>query len=334
MRLPGHGTIPGELLHVTWQDWYAAVELAARHLALQAPGKPIYACGYSTGGALLALLAVRSLADASMPRLQRLALVSAAIGVSEFAALANIVSSLSFVPYFERAAWLDVLPEYDPFKYNSFPVNAGNQIYRLTKQLRAERDLAIANSRWDSMPRVIAFQSVVDATVSASDVVQQFFRHLRGEGHELVAFDVNRSDSWHDLLLPGPIEAMQRIRESGPLPFRLTMVANTAPASKEVSLYSREAGSIAVQKQELGLAWPAGVFALGHVALALPIDDPIYGLAPRLEGPAQWPLGQAARGEPGAIQVPLGTLARLRCNPFFDVLRQKLGAAFEADLGR
>jgi len=29
-------------------------------------------------------------------------------------------------------AWNSVVPEYDPFKYNSFAINAGDQAYRLT----------------------------------------------------------------------------------------------------------------------------------------------------------------------------------------------------------
>jgi hypothetical protein len=39
LRLPGHGTLPAALVDVSWRDWYAAVALAARHAAAQAPGK-------------------------------------------------------------------------------------------------------------------------------------------------------------------------------------------------------------------------------------------------------------------------------------------------------
>jgi alpha-beta hydrolase superfamily lysophospholipase len=334
LRLPGHGTMPSGLLRATWQDWYAAVELAARHLASKEDGKPFYACGYSTGAALLTLLSVRSLQDSTLPRPQRLVLLSAAIGVSEFAALANVTSAFSFVPYFERAAWLEVLPEYDPFKYNSFPVAAGNQIYRLTKQLRVERDRAMESATWTAMPKVLAFQSVVDATVSASDVVHEFCIHLRGEGHELVAFDVNRNEYWSDLLATGPLDALAAIRASGPLPFRMTMVANTAPDTNAVALYSTAAGASGVQKEELGLAWPRGVFSLGHVALPFEADDPVYGVSPRDDGTPRWNLGIAARGEAGAILVPMSTLARLRCNPLFAVIRRKLTEALAVDLGR
>ena len=49
------------------------------------------------------------------------------IGVSPAARLAWWISRLGVVPYFEKANWLDVLPEYNPFKYNSFPANAALQ---------------------------------------------------------------------------------------------------------------------------------------------------------------------------------------------------------------
>ena len=123
LRLPGHGTMPSGLLDVRWQDWYGAVMLAAKHAAARTHGGPLHLCGYSTGAALVALLATRSLADDTLPRPDRLVLLSAAIGVSPFAALANVASTLACVPYFETADWLDVLPEYDPYKYNSFPVS-------------------------------------------------------------------------------------------------------------------------------------------------------------------------------------------------------------------
>ncbi len=129
LRLPGHGTIPAGLLDVDWRDWYSAVTLAAKYAAARAgPGRPFLAGGHSTGAALLTLYSVRALEDTTLPRPQRLYLTSPAIGLSDFAALSNIVSALSFLPFFEQSAWADVVPEYDPYKYNSFPVNAGKQI--------------------------------------------------------------------------------------------------------------------------------------------------------------------------------------------------------------
>ena len=43
--------------------------------------------------------------------------------------------ALGPLPFFEKARWLDVIPEYNPFKYNSFPANAANQSYRVSSLL-------------------------------------------------------------------------------------------------------------------------------------------------------------------------------------------------------
>jgi alpha-beta hydrolase superfamily lysophospholipase len=194
MRMPGHGTVPAGLDRVRWQDWYAAIELTAKHAsAAVGADKPLVLGGFSTGAALSALYAVRSLDDPNLPRPDRLYLMSAAIGISPFAFMTNIVSKLSFLPVFEKSRWLDVLPEYDPYKYNSFPVNAGNQIYKLTRALNAEVLDAADRGRLGDMPRVVIFQSIVDSTVTSAEVVRGLLQLLPEGGHELVVFDVNRS---------------------------------------------------------------------------------------------------------------------------------------------
>lgn len=325
LRLPGHGTIPAALRDITWQDWYAAVVLAARHAAAKAgPGKPFLAGGHSTGAALLTLYAVRAAQDEALPRPQRLYLVSPAIGISPFAVLTNIVSGLSFLPAFEKAKWLDVMPEYDPYKFNSFPVNAANQIYALTRTLNESLLEAGERKRLDRMPPFLVFQSVVDSTVTAGEVVRGLLRLLPANGSELVVFDVNRSEDFQGLVNPGPIEALDGFRASTDLPFRLCIVGNRRDGSNAVALYTRDASGAEEREEDLPLQWPRGVFSLGHVALPIPVDDPVYGLDPADANP-RYRLGAfEGRGEGGALLVPIGTFARLRSNPFFSVIRDKI----------
>jgi hypothetical protein len=40
------------------------------------------------------------------------------------------------------------------------------------------------------------------------------------------------------------------------------------------------------------------------------------------------------RGEEGVTSLPFGAMARLRCNPFFAVIRTRLAAVVDADLRR
>ena len=326
LRLPGHGTLPVGLVDVSWRDWYAAVVLGARYAAAQAPGKPFIAAGHSTGAALVTLYSVRSLADTTLPRPQGLYLVSAAIGISPFAVLTNVLSGLAFIPAFEKSRWLDVLPEYDPYKYNSFPVNAANQIYTVTRTLRAELDDANERGRLDAMPRVVMFQSVVDSTVTAGEVVRGLLVYLPLHGNELVVFDVNRYERMEALIAPGPLESLERLRAAPDLKFKITVVRNRDSSTRAVGAFVREVGQSEVTERDLPYEWPRGLLSVGHVALPFPVDDPLYGLEGPPEGAAtEFNLGTfPARGENGALVVPLAQFARVRSNPFFGVIRAKV----------
>ena len=335
LRLPGHGTVPAALLDVDWRDWYAAVDLAARHAADRAgPDRPLYLGGFSTGAALTTLYAVRGLEDPSLPRPRRLILLSPAIGIPGAARLTRILSGLSFLPPFEKSKWISVTPEYDPYKYNSFPVNAARQIYDLTRELGAATTHAHERGLLGDMPDVLAFQSLVDATISAPEVIRSLFALLPQRDHELVVFDVNQRDVLRDMVSPELRIGMDKLRETPALPFRLLVVTNLASGSLEVELRLRPAGESAEQTLPLDLAWPRGVLSLGHVALPFPADDPVYGVAPAAAGAVDYPLGAlTVRGESGTLVVPLGDLARLRSNPFFEVVRARVQQAVQDDLG-
>jgi alpha-beta hydrolase superfamily lysophospholipase len=326
LRLPGHGTVPSGLREVRWQDWYAAVAAAAKYAAARGgSGKPFYIGGFSTGAALATLYTVRSLDDAALPKPQGVYLVSPAIGISPSAVLTNVISALAFIPAFEKSRWLDVLPEYDPYKYNSFPVNAGNQIHKLTGVLADALDDAGRRGRLGEMPRVVVFQSIVDSTITAREVARGLLARLPRADHELVVFDVNRIDAIQGLIAPGPLEDLETIRNATNLPYRVTLIGTSSPDTRAVAAYTREAGATEVAKTELGLAWPAAVFSLGHVALPIPPDDPVYGIAPPPDTQARFNLGAiAVRGESGALVLSLGAFSRLRSNPFFGVIRAKI----------
>jgi hypothetical protein len=118
------------------------------------------------------------------------------------------------------------------------------------------------------------------------------------------------------------------------LPFRLTVVGNRSADSAEVVEWTREPGSRDAVPKARGLSWPDNVFSLGHLAIPMPIDDPMYGLMPRkaADGLAI-PLGRGApSGESGALVISLGQFARVRSNPFFPVIVDRIDAAVKADM--
>jgi alpha-beta hydrolase superfamily lysophospholipase len=139
IRLPAHGTVPGALTDVAWEDWAAATRLAVREARRRIDGSsPLHLVGYSNGGALALEYALDAIGDPTLPRPARIVLVSPMIGITRFARFAGLAGLPAILPAFAQAAWLSVLPEFNPFKYNSFPVNAARQSYRLTDALQRQ----------------------------------------------------------------------------------------------------------------------------------------------------------------------------------------------------
>ena len=207
MRMPGHGTVPAGLVTSTADDWNAAVRLGVRHVRERiGPQLPLVLVGYSNGGALVTRYALDAIEEPTLPKPSRLILVSPMIGVSPLARLANVISALGVIPYFEKARWLDVVPEYNPYKYNSFPANAGRQTYLVTHELQERLARAASNGKLAQFPPVLSFQSLVDATVSTPAIVNNLFDRLPPNHSELVLFDFNRHarlDRVHSTRRPG-----------------------------------------------------------------------------------------------------------------------------------
>lgn len=125
LLLPGHGTQPGDLLHVRWQDWAATVAGGVQCLAEEA--EEVYLAGFSAGAAL----SVRHAAQDG--RVRGLFLFSPALAIAARARWARLHRLYSWA--LPRAAWLHVLPDGDPFKYESFCLNAVAQMHALTHAL-------------------------------------------------------------------------------------------------------------------------------------------------------------------------------------------------------
>ena len=334
VRLPGHGTLPSMMTEMQARDWVAAVHLAARDVAARTPAEaPFYIGGYSSGAALALGYTLRSLDDATLRRPARVLLLSPAIQLTPAAVLANVIDFFSFipVPVLEKVRWQEVVAEYDPYKFNSFPVNASRQINRSTKALQAELAAAATDGRIAAMPPVVTWQSVVDSTVGSSPTVDLLYARLTGAQHRLVMFDVNRSVKLASVQRPAARELIERVAR-GDRSYTLELVSNASPDTLDITLY-RFAPGEGVDPVPTGLAWPGDLVSLGHVALPFPPDDPVYGIQSG-SGRAGIPsLGSLLlRGEAGALTVSLGSLTRVRSNPFWSLVERQLGAFAAADV--
>jgi alpha-beta hydrolase superfamily lysophospholipase len=325
-RLPGHGTAPSGLRYACWQDWMAVLKLSLKHVrAVIGDDRPLYIGGYSNGGTLAVKYTLDSLEDEGLETPERLFLFSPAIGVTRFAAFATWHKVLSFLPWFEKFSWESVLPEYDPYKYNSFPKNAGHQTYVLTKIVQERVEAMAGSGKLDRLPPVIAFQSLVDATVLTPSLVSRFLEKLQTTTSELVLLDINRFNPLQRFLRHNVDALLHRLERSDRLPFELTVVTNSEEGSIEVAARRRAAESPGFSEGEaLGLSWPPQVYSLSHVAIPFPPDDPVYGVEmdPAGSGMNLGTLGP--RGEKRMLLVPIDTMMRLRYNPFFDYLEKRV----------
>lgn len=344
LRLPGHGTIPSGLRRVRTEDWKAALALGARHIeSLLNPDQPFYIGGYSTG-ATLALIHALDCGDPSalghlhhhrMP--DRIILHSAAVAVTRVAALSDLVSALAIFPALRKVEWLDIIPEYDPYKYASMPNNGGKQVWRLTRELHRRLRQRVERDGQVNLPPVVSFQSLVDSTVRPAEIASRLFRPLADDGnHELIVFDLNMSPPWHDLAASTPRSRLAAALGRPPFPFRITALTNL-PADPTLLEVRYEALRVEGTTRALSLRWPPNIVSLGHVAVPFRPDDPIYGIQPAShpDGLPPWPLGAAPpRGEPGSILVPLGIFTRLRSNPFWSYIEDVLIRCTDEDCKR
>jgi alpha-beta hydrolase superfamily lysophospholipase len=323
LRLPGHGTAPAGLVRTTWEDMGAAVLLAVRHLYEKIDERPLAIVGYSTGGALGVHYALSTLKDPELPKIDRLVLVSPSIGVTPVAILASWQARLGRLLGADKLVWNSILPEYDPFKYGSFAVNAGDQVYRLTSRIKSQLMSLVPGAALDRFPPVMAFQSVVDATVSTRAVVDLFLNIPPG-GHELVLFDINRHAGIERMMTSEPLMQISDLLTETILPFRYSFVTNQGRQNQLVVVRRKKAHSNNIVEEPLRLKWPERVYSLSHVALPFPMDDSLYGL--HVGGnEADLHLGKIApRGERGLLQISDSDMLRLRSNPFYDYIEKRV----------
>ena len=257
VRLPAHGTVPAALTEVEWEDWMAATRLAVREARRHAgTAKPLQIAGYSNGGALALKYALDALNDDRLEKAGRLILISPMIGITSFARFVGLAALPAYFPRFAKAAWLDILPEFNPFKYNSFPVNAAWQSHRLTQVLQGQIASADSGDKLRRLPAVLTFQSVVDFTVSTPAIVSQFYARLPPKIGELVLFDINRATRLDLLLHPAAQTKLARILPPAPRNFRTTIITNDGEENGEEVERVVEAGELTETVRPLGMSLP------------------------------------------------------------------------------
>lgn len=326
-RLPAHGTVPAALTDVEWEDWLAATRLAVREVKKRVDSPvPLHLVGFSNGGALAIMYALDAIDDEKLSRPDRLILISPMVGITSFARFAGLAGFPAILPAFAKAAWLDVVPEFNPFKYNSFPVNGARQSHLLTRALQRRLARYASEGRLGQFPPILTFQSLMDFTVSTRAIVSDLYAHLPANGSELVLFDVNRTARFGPLLRTSTDTALARIVPAGPRRYRLAVITNSGDNNDDVIERVTEAGTLAEHSRPLGLNYPRGFYSLSHVALPFPVSDSLYGAEPDKSEDFGENLGTLApRGERNVLIASLDSLMRASSNPFFPYMVGRIG---------
>jgi len=269
--------------------------------------------------------ALDSLEDTRLARPSHIILISPMIGITRYARFAGLAALPALLPPFEKAAWLGIVPEFNPFKYNSFPVNGARQSWRVTRKIQQEVSDAARNGKLAALPPTLTFQSVLDFTVSTSAIVSSLYAQLPANGSELVLFDINRTAQWSPLLRASMRDALRRISPVPPLRYRLTVLTNASATSPQVVEESTAPNETTAKVEPTGLDYPLDVYSLSHVALPFPVTDSLYGRNPDPNDDLGIHLGaQSVRGETGALIVGAGLLTRLSWNPFYGYIVERI----------
>ena len=326
LRVPGHGTVPGALTAARWEDWRAAARLGARHVRRRVPAPlPFHIVGYSNGGALAVQYALDAMDSETLPKPGRVLLFSPMIGVSRFADLARVVSVVGAIPYFEQSRWMELVPEYIPFKYDSFPAFAAQQTAELTSDVQNGVRQASDSGRIRLLPPILAFVSLVDSTVETTATLDRLFAFLPENGSELVLFDLNRVAVVRPFLTRTYDAEIAALFGNAARPYRLTLVTNAGTDTPDAVARVAAPRSTEIVSRPLGLRWPPQVFSLSHLAVPFAPDDPLFGLDPDPNVSYGPRLGLLApRGERGVLSVPIEQFLRLNCNPFFPYLEERV----------
>ncbi|WP_394133289.1 alpha/beta hydrolase [Shewanella maritima] len=323
LRLPGHGTIPSALTRLRWKDMAKAVKLATEHMQQRLQGRPLYVIGFSTGAALALNHELEQIHQGHAPAYDKMVFISPAIGLPTIAAGAYWQAKLGEVLGLEKLAWNSIKVEYDPFKYLSFAVNAGDVVYSLTN--RNEYLMAQFNDeQLGQIPSILTFQSVVDDTVSTPAVLSRLFYYLPSLQHELVLFDVNRSRLKNSLMKTEPLAQLASLGMDTDKRFHVSLIENMSQSSNQVQSRTVIDQGAETIISPLALEWPSDVYSLSHVALPFPEYDPLYGPHedPDYQGVH---IGQAIfQGERGIFNVEASDMLRQKWNPFYPYMESRI----------
>ena len=327
LRIPGHGTVPGALSNIEWETWLAAVRLAVREAQNRStPSMPLHLIGFSNGGALAVKYMLDSLQDPSLRRPDQLVLISPMIGVIPLARFAGLASVPTVIPSMDRAAWLNVTPEYNPFKYNSMHVNVPQQSYRLSTALQ-QQIARLSDGERSEIPPILTFHSVEDTTVSTVAIISNLYAYLPENGSKLVLFIINRSATYGSVVQSALSLLANQILPAPPRKYSVTLISTQIGKDDRAILATINAGETEERSRDLAVRFHPSFLSLPHFAVPTPVYDPLYGVEPLKGTEKEYGVSlglMAANVKQGTQLVNPDSLFRLGSNPFFPYMLEQI----------
>lgn len=321
LRLPGHGTAPSALNQISLQDIQSVIRIAMTHLKEKVGDQPIYMIGDSSGATLALLHALNTLKEQDAVPIEGIVMISPNITPPALTKYATLQMQAGNGYGMEKFAWLKVLPEYNPFQYQSLPINAPLMTHALNHTLLSILQSLDKTTLLEKLPPLITFQSAVDDCVPMTAMID-FYQHFNHPRHRLVLFDINRH---HKISILAPFlsqEAALALLKDPTQHFQKAFITNLNEKTPEVIEWSWEKENAMWQKNELELYWPDAVYSLSHIALPIHPEDEIYGNNGNTEifeiG------GLAFYGERNILTVPAQEILRLKWNPFYRYLEDHI----------
>ncbi|MGC2167270.1 MAG: alpha/beta fold hydrolase [Gallionella sp.] len=282
--LPGHGTQPGDLLNVSWKEWANEVAYGVEQLSHEVD--EIYLAGFSAGGALSIY---QSLVDA---RVKGLFLFSPALKISRKAMLAKFHKLYSWL--IPSGRWLDIKPDLDIFKYESFPKNAAAQMYALTREVNE-----LLERRMVDIPVFVA-ASADDATVDVSATLA-FAGSAGNPRNKIVLYIAN----------PNRIQSAVKSAAGSHYRVCIEFVNSVIP---EMNIVSSSHAAIVLPPDDAHYGIDGDYTACAHY---YPRDIKRYSAC--VKYPQKCLLGEVTKSN-----LKLGLLRRLMYNPKFDELKSAI----------
>ena len=323
LRMPGHGTIPSGLRLVKWQDMAKVVKIGMKHIAKKVRNKPLIMMGYSTGATLALHYTLEALhKESKLPLPKKLIFYSPAIGVSKAAPLAVWQSRIGKLLSLPRLEWNSIELEFDPFKYNSFAVNAAQQVYLLSKKVQQQFDHLHETSVHKTFPTVLSFSSIVDNTVSTSDTIHKLYNRLPKGKHNLVLFDIQHHFTHNNLIKKNIVNDTEKIRN---IPLNSNYTFTLISDINSTDNYPQEFKNHKLGKI-LSSPWPKDIYSLSHLSLPIAPNDKVYG--DNINLPTSRTIIQLGRlaiyGERSVFEISPALLLRQRWNPFHAYIKKKV----------